>query len=187
MDNPLTPNLSYFTGSKVILKPFEREDLELSMEWNNDEAINAYNGSRFPNSVLEQTEWYEKTQKDKTKKRLIICSRETGEKAGMVSLFNINERHRNAEIGVYLAPAFQKKGFAREAISLLTRFAFMELGMHKLYATIFSFNTGSIKLFESAGFVHEYTKKAEIFTNGRYFDVLVYAQFTPVPDKTSKD
>ena len=177
MDSPLKPNLSYFKGSKVHLKPFEREDLQLSLEWNNNEAINAYNGSRFPNSVLEQTEWYEKTQKDKTKKRLVICSNETGGKAGMVSLFNINERHRNAEIGVYLSPEFQKKGFAKESLLLLAKFAFMELGLHKLYATIYFFNTDSVKLFESAGFKYEYTMKEEIYTNGRFEDIKVYSIF----------
>jgi diamine N-acetyltransferase len=177
MDNTLKPNLSYFKGSKVHLKAFEREDLELSLEWNNDEAINAYNGSRFPNSVLEQTQWYEKTQNDKTKKRLIICSNETGEKAGMVSLFNINERHRNSEIGIYLSPAFQKKGFAKESLMLLSKFALMELGLHKLYATICSFNTDSVKLFEAAGYKYEYTMKEEIYTNGKFEDIKVYSLF----------
>jgi diamine N-acetyltransferase len=187
MDNSLKPNLSYFKGKKVHLKAFEREDLELSLEWNNDEAISAYNSSRFPNSVLEQTQWYERTQNDKSKKRLIICSNETGERAGMVSLFNINERHRNAEIGVYLSPAFQKKGFAKESIMLLSEFAFMELGLHKLYASIYSFNTDSVKLFEAAGYSHEYTKKEEIFTNGRFFDVMVYTLLAAEQDKKLKD
>lgn len=172
------PKKNYFKGDKVTLLPFEREDIELSLEWNNDEAINAYNGSRIPNSKLEQSVWYEKSQLDKSKKRLIICSNETGEKAGMVSLFNINERNRNAEIGVYLSPSHQKKGFAGESVRLLTQFAFMELGMHKLYASIFSYNTDSVKLFEAAGYRHEYTKKEEIFTNGRFFDVMVYTLFT---------
>lgn len=177
------PNKSYFKGSSVTLLPFEKEDIELSLEWNNDEAINAYNGSRIPNSFLEQTVWYEKSQKDKSKRRLIICSNEGGEKAGMVSLFNINERHRNAEIGVYLSPSHQKKGFAGESVKLLTHFAFMELGMHKLYASIFSYNTDSVKLFEAAGYRHEYTKKEEIFTNGRFFDVMVYTLFAGERDE----
>ena len=180
MDNIIEPNTSYFRGEKVILKPFERDDIELSLKWNNDESINAFNGSRFPNSKLEQDEWYEKTQKDKSKKRLVICSH-AGEKAGMVSLFNINERNRNAEIGVYLSPEHQKKGFAKEAIKLLVNFAFMELNMHKIYASVFSFNEQSVKLFKAAGFKSEYTKSEEIFTNGEYFDIHVLSVFRKDP------
>ncbi|MCX7877168.1 MAG: GNAT family N-acetyltransferase [Ignavibacteria bacterium] len=161
----------YFRGEKISLKPFEKEDISLVASWNNNEDINSTMLSRFPVSIYEQEKWYEKTINDRSKKKLIIEINESGEKAGMASLFNIDSKNLSAEVGVYLDPAYHGKGYAKEAIIMLSRFAFHELNMHKLYASVIEFNEASVKVFESAGFSKEYIKKEAVFTNGKFYDV----------------
>jgi RimJ/RimL family protein N-acetyltransferase len=95
----------------------------------------------------------------------------------MISLFNIDHRNQNAEIGIYVDTAYQGKGYAKEAINILVRFGFNELNMHKLYATILDFNVNSVKLFEAAGFSPEYIKKEVHYTDGRFCDVHVLSVF----------
>jgi RimJ/RimL family protein N-acetyltransferase len=167
---------TYFTGEKINLVPLEREDMPFVMKWINNEGISFYNGARFPISLHEQNTWYERTQNDKSKKKLIICNKD-GFKVGMISLFNIDHRNQNAEIGIYVDTAYQGKGYAKEAINILVRFGFNELNMHKLYATILDFNVNSVKLFEAAGFSPEYIKKEVHYTDGRFCDVHVLSVF----------
>ena len=166
----------YFKGNKVFLLPMERNDIPLIQNWINDEEISYNNGARLPVSSDEQTAWYEKTAADNTKKKLIICTND-GEKTGMVSLFNIDHKNRNAEVGIYISGEHQGKGYAKEALRLIINFSFNELNMHKIYATIAEFNTNSIKLFESLGFICECRKKDDRFTNGKFYDVLSYTLF----------
>ncbi len=166
----------YFTGEKINLLPLEKEDMPFVMKWVNNEGISYYNGARFPVSLHEQNTWYEKTQNDKSKKKLIICNKE-GVKAGMVSLFNIDLRNQNAEAGIYIDTAYQGKGYAKEALNIIVKFGFNELNMHKIYATILDFNMNSIKLFEAVGFKPEYIKKDVYYTNGKFCDVHVLSVF----------
>jgi len=166
----------YFRGNIVSILPMEKEDIPLVKNWINDEEISYNNGARLPVSIDEQTAWYEKTARDNTKKKLIICTKE-GEKTGMVSLFNIDHKNQNAEVGIYVSGEHQGKGYAKEALSLVINFSFNELNMHKIYATIAEFNRNSIKLFESLGFAYECRKKEDRFSNGRFYDILLYTLF----------
>jgi diamine N-acetyltransferase len=170
MDNIKKTIPVYFKGSKVSLAALEKEDVPFVTKWINDEEINYYNGSRFPAGLDEQYSWFEKIKNDKTKKKLLIFTK-SRERAGMITLFNIDHRNQKAEIGIYIATEYQNKGLAKESLKMLTNFAFQELNMHKIYASIMSINTVSVKLFESVGFKREYVKKEEVFTNGKFADV----------------
>lgn len=176
MDNIKKTIPVYFKGSKVTLAALEKEDMPIVAKWINDEEINYYNGSRFPSSLDEQYSWFEKIKNDKTKKKLVIYTK-ADKKAGMVTLFNIDHRNQKAEIGVYISVEYQGKGLAKESLMLLVNYAFQELNMHKIYASILSFNTASIKLFESVGFKREYIKKEDVFTNGNFVDTEILSLF----------
>lgn len=171
MDN-LKPE-KYFTSSNVSLAAMERSDMPLVASWINDERISYYNGIRLPVSLEEQTAWFDRVAKDRGKKKLIIRNAR-GTRVGMVSIFNQDDRNRNAEVGVYVAPRHMGRGYALEALAMLLRYAFLELNLHKVYARIFDFNKPSIKLFEKLGFRKEAVLKDELFTGGKYQDVLVY-------------
>jgi RimJ/RimL family protein N-acetyltransferase len=162
---------AYFSGERVDLVAMERDDVSLVASWINDERISFFNGARFPVSLAEQANWYESTLKDRSKQKLVIRNKE-GEKVGLVSLFHMDHVNQNAEIGIYVAPAFQRRGYAREALVLLMRFAFHGLNMHRLYCTILAFNVTSVKLFESVGFRREGVRREHSFSGGRFHDVL---------------
>lgn len=164
----------YFQGKKVDLIAFEKHHVDMVAKWINDERINVGNGARFPVSEYEQMIWYENICKDKTKRKLIISTKK-GELVGMVSLFNIDHKNQNSETGVYIMPDFQKKGYAKESLNLMLRFAFLELNMHKVYASIYDFNLASSKLFESVGFTPESVVKEVFYTQGRFADKHVYS------------
>ncbi len=170
------PNLPYFRGQRADLVALEREDMPLLAQWINDERINIYNGARFPVSDAEQRAWYERLLEDRSKKKLIIQSKQ-GEKVGLVSLFNIDHTNQNAEIGVYIAPDHQRGGYASEALRMVIRFAFNEMNLQKVYCTILGFNTSAVRLVESVGFRPDGVRARHVFAGGTFVDVLNLAIF----------
>jgi ribosomal-protein-alanine N-acetyltransferase len=163
MDPVAQPVTDYFTGKRVDLVAMEREDIPLVARWINDERINAYNGSRFPVSLFEQTLWYEGTQKDRTRAKLIVRNKE-GVPVGLGSLFKIDHRNRKAEIGVYIDPAHHRKGYAQEAMRMLMRFGFGELNLHKIYGYPLAFNEASTSMLVAVGMTREGVMQEEVWT-----------------------
>ncbi len=166
----------YFKGKRFDLVPFDEEHIEVSRGWINNEDITLYMGSRFPVGAAEQKAWYENLLKDNTKKKLIIVN-QSSKNVGMVSLLNIDHKNQNAEVGIYISPNYQGKGYAKEAVNMILNFAFRELNMHKIYAFIRIDNDSSRKLFESIGFFHEYIDTEAVYSNGKFVDICKYSVF----------
>jgi RimJ/RimL family protein N-acetyltransferase len=169
----VTPPLDYFTGPVVRLLPLEADDLALVRSWINDERIAAFNGPRWPVSEREQAGWYERLVRDERKRKLVIADAE-GRRAGLVSLHDIDHRHGNAEVGVYVAPDLQGRGLARAALHMLLRFAFGELNLVRVHARILGFNERSMRLFEALGFQREGVLREHAFCGGRLVDVHLF-------------
>ena len=74
-------------------------------------------------------------------------------------------------------------GYASEAISLLTDFAFDTLNLHKLTAGCYEQNMGSLKTFQKAGFEIEGVRKQHCFSNGNYADAILLGKI----NHTEKD
>jgi RimJ/RimL family protein N-acetyltransferase len=184
---PELPCVSYFKGKRLSLIPFEREDIPLVAGWNNLEEISAFSETRFPVSIFEQTEWYEKTMRDKSKNKLIVRLDETNEKIGLVSLFKIDQKNLNCMIGAYIAPEYQNHGYVKEALSMIIRFAFQELNMHRIYGHVIDFPGKILKVDAAVGITYECTLKEAMYTNGRFFDVHVIALLREVWEKDFKD
>jgi [ribosomal protein S5]-alanine N-acetyltransferase len=84
-----------------------------------------------------------------------ICLPETEEVIGTCTLYNLHPAHRRAEIGFALRRSAWGRGFANEAISLLFRFAFESLDLHRLEADVDPKNERSLRLLERHGFRRE--------------------------------
>jgi RimJ/RimL family protein N-acetyltransferase len=169
MDRPLSAPAVYFRDGLVSLVAMEESDVPRVAGWINDERIGWFNGARFPVSLAEQAAWFRNVQGDRSKNKLLIASPE-GERVGMVSLFRIDPRNQNAEIGVYVAPEHQGRGYARAALRLMLNFAFRELNLHRVYCTILAYNAASLALFERLGFREEGRRREHVFAGGAFVD-----------------
>jgi ribosomal-protein-alanine N-acetyltransferase len=87
--------------------------------------------------------------------RLAILLRDGDSLIGTCSLFHFNVQSRRAEIGYGIAPAHWRRGYMREAVGALIRFAFNELGLNRLEADIDPRNLASARSLERLGFTRE--------------------------------
>jgi RimJ/RimL family protein N-acetyltransferase len=81
---------------------------------------------------------------------------------------------QQAEIGFSFDPAFQKKGYAKEAVTALLEYAFNTLKLHRVHATTDPRNTASRRLLEQLGFRQEGHLLENFWFKGAWVDDLLY-------------
>ena len=86
-----------------------------------------------------------------------IVSDFAGNLVGLVSLIDVRRTHRTwlqnrAEVAYWIAPAFQRQGFAEQATRLMVGFAFSDLSFHKLIVYYAADNPASGRVVEKLGF-----------------------------------
>lgn len=69
---------------------------------------------------------------------------------------------------------YWEQGYGTEAAHLALTFAFEELNMHRVQATVFSYNHRSMALFERLGFRREGAFREFLHRDGQRFDMVLY-------------
>lgn len=81
-----------------------------------------------------------------------------------------------AEIGYWLARRHWGKGVMTEAVRLVVDFGFRELGLRRIYASVFAPNKASARVLEKAGFKFEGINRKNYLKDGKVLDGLMYAR-----------
>lgn len=79
-----------------------------------------------------------------------------------------------AEMGYWLSPAFQGRGFMLEAVPAILGISFGKLGLHKVKISYISANVKSAKVIEKSGFRHVGTAKKHLFDREKWWDLEWY-------------
>ena len=82
----------------------------------------------------------------------------------------------DAEIGYWLGEEFWNRGIATEAVQAVTQYAFETLGMVRVHAAVFEWNTASMRVLEKAGFVKEGVQVRSAIKDRQIIDQVVYAR-----------
>jgi RimJ/RimL family protein N-acetyltransferase len=80
-----------------------------------------------------------------------------------------------AEVGITLAPEFQGKGYASEALTALLRFLFTELKQHRVIGSVDPRNLTSMKLLERVGMRKEAHFVKSLWFRGEWVDDVIFA------------
>ena len=90
--------------------------------------------------------------------------------AGVIVLGWIQAAHRSASVSYWLGETFTGRGLATEALRLLARHAFAELGLNRLEISASVSNPASIAVATRAGFTEEGVCREYEFINGNFED-----------------
>jgi RimJ/RimL family protein N-acetyltransferase len=82
----------------------------------------------------------------------------------------------SAEIGYWLGEEYWGRGIATEAVGAVTGYAFESLGMARVYAEVFEWNTASMRVLEKCGFEREGVLRSAAMKDRRLIDQVVYAK-----------
>ncbi len=98
-----------------------------------------------------------------------------GEAVGGIGLVLQQDVERiSAEIGYWLGESFWNKGIMTEAVKQMTKYAFVNFPLSKLYAPVYEYNLASMKVLEKAGFQKEGILKKAAIKNGKVVDLHYY-------------
>ena len=157
-------------GELVYLSPVNLEDLEKYTTWVNDIFIASRLGSASKNFSREkEKEFLEDLVKDGH--NFAIVKKDSDKLMGNVSLFDINQIHRTALMGVFIGDEENRgKGMGKESIKLILEYGFKILNLNNVMLNVFSFNEKAIEAYKSVGFKEIGKRREAHFINGQYFD-----------------
>jgi RimJ/RimL family protein N-acetyltransferase len=98
---------------------------------------------------------------------------------GTCTLASIDRQHQRAEIGFALRRDAWGQGLAAEALDLLIRHAFDEMGLHRLEADVDPENTSSLRLLSRRGFRDEGRMRQRWRHSGQWRDSVMLALLAP--------
>ena len=98
-----------------------------------------------------------------------------GRVIGEVDITWRSEEHRQGEVGYIFNPAFQGRGYAREAAEVMLGLGFEGLGLHRIVAECDVRNEPSWRLMERLGMRREAHFRHREFYKGEWADCFVYA------------
>jgi aminoglycoside 6'-N-acetyltransferase len=87
---------------------------------------------------------------------------------------NLHENLMQAELGFTLAPAYQGKGYAAEAVRGLLDHLFIERNLHRVSAEADARNLSSARLLERVGFRQEGFRPANTWFKNEWTDDLLF-------------
>ena len=179
----------FMEGERLALRPLLPDDVgEEYSRWMNDPEVTEFLESRFWPASPEQLRAYvAQMTKNPQVVFFAVIEKETGKHVGNVKLGPIDWIHRFGDMGILIGDKSKwGKGYATETILLMTRYAFEKLNLHKVTASCYGNNLGSIRAFQKAGYEEEGRRKSQCFSQGRYVDLVCLGMIHPAGKETEK-
>lgn len=94
-----------------------------------------------------------------------------GRGVGEIRLDHVDEQHRSATLAAGIGdPALLGNGLGTEAVRLVLRHAFTDLGLHRVGLRVLEYNTRAIRAYEKCGFVVEGRERQAANVDGKWYD-----------------
>jgi ribosomal-protein-serine acetyltransferase len=87
---------------------------------------------------------------------------------GAVGLYNLDQRHRSAELGFWTRASWAGRGICAAAAARVVRFAFEEAGLHRLFVRHAADNSPSRAVVLKLGFTREGVARDDSWIDGRW-------------------
>lgn len=168
----------YIFTNRCILRRFEMNDsYSVFNSYTSNEEVAKYLNNNAHKKIYE-TEFmiseFKKNYNNLNYYNWIIINQYNNNVIGTISLHEVDIFNEKAEIGIIIAPKFQKKGYAKEVLNAVIDFAFNKLRIHRLEAKIMKDNIPSNNLFKELNFKFEAIIHSLIKKNNNFFDVNLY-------------
>lgn len=140
--------------ANVVLRAMEPEDLDLLYQIENDTKLWNIGLTNVPYSRYVLHDYIATSSGDiyTDKQVRLIIENEEHQTIGLVDIMNFNPQNRRAEMGIVLQEAFRQKGYGKDAIQKVMRYAKEVLHLHQLYVVVNTSQKSTIGLFLRMGF-----------------------------------
>jgi RimJ/RimL family protein N-acetyltransferase len=162
-------------GDRVRLVPPDRLlHLENALVWLNDPQITSTLKINLGLSRRQEEQFFEHAETRRGTDFNWAMLDETDKHIGFIGLAEINWRNRWATGGLFIGErAAWGRGYATDAIRVRTKFAFGELGLHRIEGH--TMNPAMKRVYEKSGYKHEGVARRKFWRDGRWYDADLYA------------
>ena len=140
-------------SAEIKLRTLKDTDLDFLFSLENDKSLWAVSGTTKPFSLLQLANYISHAKQDiaiAEQFRFVIDWQ--GKAIGCIDLYEYNFKKKNAGVGIVILKEYRRKGFAKQSLTLLIKYAWEKLHLKQLHTGIFSDNKASLALFQSVGF-----------------------------------
>ena len=140
-------------SAEIKLRTLKDTDLDFLFSLENDKSLWAVSGTTEPFSLADLANYISHAKQDiaiAEQFRFVIDWQ--GKAIGCIDLYEYNFKRQNAGVGIVILKEYRRKGFAKQSLILLIKYAWEKLHLKQLHTGIFSDNKASLALFQSVGF-----------------------------------
>lgn len=178
----MTPTSPVITTERLLLRPLRMQDADDVLQYQSDPDTVRYIPwpARTRDQVVEALDKYATTAVPapaNTGEFVLLAwqLRSTGQVIGQGNLQLESAENKHASIGWVTHPSFARQGYALEATHALIGWAFADLKLHRLTATIDTRNTGSARFAERLGMRREAEHVEDDWFKNEWTSTYVYA------------
>ena len=162
--------------NKSTLRPWKRGDEESLVRHANSRRIwrNLRDAFPHPYTLADAKRWIEIANPAPPPLNFAIVV-DGAAVGGIGLLLKEDVFRRSVEIGYWLGEEYWGRGIVTEAVRAVTDYAFATFDICRVYAGVFEWNPGSIRVLEKAGYEFECRLKKSVTKDGETIDELIYA------------
>jgi RimJ/RimL family protein N-acetyltransferase len=165
---------------RLRLRRFRESDVDTFARYRSDPAVGRYQGWDAPYPVEQARRFVAAmatAQADVPGEwlQIAVALARNDSLVGDCAFAPETHEPRTVEIGFTIAAQQQGRGYAREAVSLLLRYLFNQLGKHRATASCDPRNAPSIKVLEAVGMRREGHMVESTWSKGEWTDDLLFA------------
>ena len=165
-------------GQLTALRAIEEADLPQLLAWRNQPELRRYFREYRELNTTQQRQWFEaKVNGDPGTRMFAITRRSTGQLLGACGLCYIDAVNRTADFSIYLGAdgLYVDSHLAPDAAITMTRYAFDELGLNRLWSEIYAFDTAKAEFFQRLGFALDGRHRQTHWAEGAWHDSLYFS------------
>ena len=137
-------------GERVDLRPVTEADLPALLTWYNAPDVFKYMGRETPLTMADQHTWLTSSRSDPGALVWAVQRRDTSSLIGSITLRNLTDRAKRAELGVLLGTP--GSGFGSDAVHAVLAHAFQGLAIQCVSLEVRGDNRRAITAYMRAGF-----------------------------------
>ncbi|HET6892086.1 MAG TPA: GNAT family protein [Pyrinomonadaceae bacterium] len=161
-------------SEQVRLGPVVESDLPVLFQWINDRDLVLSSAPYKAVDFADHEAWFKDIRSRGDVVVFAIRLKDSDRLVGTCQLHSVHRIHRSAQLQIRLGDAqYRGKGFGSQAIRLLVRHGFRDLGLHRIYLHVLQNNLAAIRTYQKAGFQTEGCLRKAAFIDGQFLDVIV--------------
>jgi RimJ/RimL family protein N-acetyltransferase len=164
------------TGRRVRLRALEPADSEPLWRWYHDPEVGRWMDGTPPISLAQNIEKGQNRPRNTFEQMVLgIEALDDGKLIGYVALGDTDFRHGEAELQSIAIGDRDRwgGGYATDALRVVCRYAFEEMGLHRITLWVVADNAAAVRAYTKVGFVEEGRRREAFRTRGKRHDFLM--------------